>query len=63
MRSGRKETELQVAFDGATVATPDLIHREIDLGRLAAGTYVLQVTVATPAGAKAVRQRTFTVTR
>jgi GWxTD domain-containing protein len=63
MRSGRKETELQVAFNGTTVGTPDLIHREIDLGRLAAGTYVLQVTVATPGGAKAVRQRSFTVTR
>jgi len=37
------------------------VHREIDLGRIGKGNYVLRVTVSTPNGGKSVRQREFTV--
>jgi hypothetical protein len=54
---------MQIGFTAVATGTPDLFHREIGLGRLAAGSYLLQVTVSTSAGDKAVRQRAFVVTR
>ncbi|MGH7524104.1 MAG: GWxTD domain-containing protein, partial [Gemmatimonadales bacterium] len=63
MRAGRSDAQMQIGFTAVATGTPDLFHREIGLGRLATGSYVLQVTVSTPAGDRAVRQRAFVVTR
>jgi GWxTD domain-containing protein len=63
MRAGRRDAQMQIGFTAVATGTPDLFHREIGLGRLAAGSYLLQVTVSTSAGDKAVRQRAFVVTR
>ncbi|HEY8061280.1 MAG TPA: GWxTD domain-containing protein [Gemmatimonadales bacterium] len=63
IRPGRKDAQMQLGFSAVAAGTPDRIHREVDLGRLAAGSYLLQVTVSTPAGGKAMRQRDFVVIR
>ncbi|MGH7592759.1 MAG: hypothetical protein ACRELE_02760, partial [Gemmatimonadales bacterium] len=41
----------------------DVIHRELSLERLKPATYVLEVTVVAPAGAKVTRRQLFTVVR
>jgi len=63
MKAGQKSTQLQVGFDVVATGAPDHLRREIDIGRLGAGKYVMQVTVSTANGAKAVRLREFTVIR
>ena len=61
IRPGRNDAQLQLGFNAVAAGTPDRFHREVDIGRLAAGNYALQVTVSTPAGGKAMRQRDFVV--
>jgi GWxTD domain-containing protein len=63
LKAGSKNPQLQIGFNATAATAPDRIRREIDLGRLGAGKYVLQVTVTTTSGAKAVRQREFTVVK
>jgi GWxTD domain-containing protein len=60
MRSGHQDAQLHMGFNVVAAGTPDQIHREINIGRFASGTYVLQVAVSTAAG-RAVRQREFVV--
>ena len=60
-RAGQKTPQLQVGFNAVAAGMPDKVRREIDLGRIGAGKYVLQVTVSTPNGGKVVRQREFAV--
>jgi GWxTD domain-containing protein len=61
IRSGRKDAQLELGFTAVAAGTPDRIHREVDIGHLGAGSYLLQVTVSTPSGGKAVRQREFVI--
>lgn len=61
LRAGSKTPQIQVGFSAVAGGTPAKVRREVDLGRIGTGKYVLQVTVSTPNGAKAVRQREFTV--
>ena len=60
-KAGETTPQLQVAFNAVAAAMPEPVHREIDLGRIGKGNYVLRVTVSTPNGGKSVRQREFTV--
>lgn len=62
MRSGHQDAQLRLGFNVVAGGTPDEIRREVDIGRLGSGTYVLQVAVSTAAG-RAVRRREFVVTR
>lgn len=61
IKAGEKTPRLQVGFNAVAAEAPDRVHREVDLGRLGSGKYVLQVTVSTPSGGTVVRQREFTV--
>ncbi len=61
IRAGQSTPQLQVGFNAVATGTPDKVHREIDLGRLGRGSYLLRVTVSATNGAKSVRQREFTV--
>ena len=63
LKPGRANALLQVGYSLVASATPDRVHRELDIGRIGSGGYILQVTVTTPTGGKAVRQRRFTVVR
>ncbi len=63
LKAGAKDPQLQIGFNAAAASAPDKIRREIDIGRLGSGKYVLQVTVSTAEGAKSVRQREFTVVK
>ena len=63
LRPGRTDMLLQVGSNAVASGSPDLVHREVDIGRLASGEYVLQVTVSTASGSKAIRQRRFTVVK
>lgn len=63
IRAGRTDVQMQLGFSAVAAGTPDRFHREVEIGRLAAGNYVLQVTVSTPAGGKATRQREFVVAK
>jgi GWxTD domain-containing protein len=62
-RPGRKDAQLDIGFSAVANGTPDRIHREVDIRHLGSGSYILQVTVSTPAGGKAVRQREFLVVK
>ena len=61
LRPGQTTPQLQVGFAAVAAGTPDKVRRELDLGRLGRGNYILRVTVSTPNGGKSVRQREFTV--
>lgn len=61
LKPGRADPLLQISVNAVAAEMPDRVHREIDIGHLGSGDYVLQVTVATPTGGKVVRQRRFTV--
>lgn len=63
LRPGRTDPLLQFSGNAAATETPDRVHREIDVGRLGTGDFILQVTVSTASGAKAVRQRRFTIAK
>ena len=63
IRAGRTDAQMQLGFSAVAAGTPDRFHREVEIGRLAAGNYVLQVTVSNPAGGKATRQRAFVVVK
>lgn len=60
-KPGETRAQLQIGFNATATTAPDPVHREVDLGRLGAGPYVLQVTVTTPGGESVVRRREFTV--
>ena len=53
----------RVAFAERSRDGRDFIHREISLEKLKPASYVLEVTVSTPAGKKLTRHQEFTVTR
>jgi GWxTD domain-containing protein len=63
LKPGHTDALLQVGYIVIASETPDRVHREIDIGRVGSGDYVLQVTVSTPSGGKVVRQRRFTVVK
>lgn len=63
MKHGHSDPQIEVGFNAIAAGAPDRVHREVDIGRLGSGTYVLRVTVSAPGGAKAVREREFTVVR
>lgn len=62
-RSGDPRPQVQLGFNATAAGSPDAVHREIDLGKLGAGSYQLQVTVSTATGQTAVRRREFTVVK
>jgi GWxTD domain-containing protein len=62
-RSGHKDAVLDLGFEGIATEVPNRVHRELDIGRLGTGNYVLEVTVMAPSGGSAVRRRAFTVTK
>ena len=62
-RPGRKDAQLELGFNTVAAGTPDRIHREVNIGHLGTGSYLLQVTVSTPSGGKAVREREFVVVK
>jgi hypothetical protein len=53
--------ELSVGFSATTSASPDGVHREVDIARLKPGSYQLQVTISTARGERVVRRGEFTV--
>jgi hypothetical protein len=61
LRPGRADPLIQFAGDAVAQQAPDRVHREIDVGKVGTGDFILQVTVSTPSGGKSVRQRRFTV--
>ena len=61
LRPGRTDPLLQFGVNAEAAEMPDRVHREIDVGRIGGGDFILQVTVSTAAGAKVVRQRRFTI--
>ena len=61
LKPGRADPLIQFGGSAVAAEVPDRVHREIDLGKVGTGDFILQVTVSTPAGAKAVRQRRFTI--
>jgi len=63
LKPGRSDPIFQVGFNSVAAGAPDRVHREIDIGRLGGGDYILQVTVSTPTGGKIARQRRFTVVK
>ena len=63
LKAGDQSSQLAIAYTATSVTTPDPSHRELDLGRLAPGSYELQVTVSTASGAKAIRRGEFTVVK
>jgi GWxTD domain-containing protein len=62
-KTGDARPQVQLGFSTSAAGSPDAVHREVDLGRLGAGSYQLQVTVSTPSGQTMVRRREFTVVR
>jgi hypothetical protein len=55
--------EIQLAFNATAAGSPDAVHREIDLGRLGAGSYELQVTVVSASSQNVIRRREFTIVK
>jgi GWxTD domain-containing protein len=62
-RAGHKDAVLELGFEGIAADVPNRVHRELDIGRLGTGNYILEVTVTAPSGGSAVRRRAFTVIR
>ena len=62
-KDGDRRPQQRLGFSATAIASPDPVHREIDIGRLKPGSYQLQVTVSTAAGAQVVRRGEFTVVR
>ncbi len=63
LKPGRPDPLIQFGGNAVAAEVPDRVHREIDLGKVGTGDFILQVTVSTPSGTKAVRQRRFTIIR
>jgi GWxTD domain-containing protein len=61
LKPGRTDPLIQFGGNAVAAEVPDRVHREIDLGKVGTGDFILQVTVSTAAGGKAVRQRRFTI--
>ncbi|MGH7592760.1 MAG: GWxTD domain-containing protein [Gemmatimonadales bacterium] len=57
------QAQLRLGFGATALASPDPVHREIDLGRLKTGSYQLQVTITTASGQTVVRRGAFTVVK
>ncbi len=63
LRSGHRDAQISFGYNTVATADPDGVRRTVDLGDLSPGTYTLRVTVSTARGGRAVRERSFTVTR
>jgi hypothetical protein len=61
LKPGHTDPLIQFGGNAVAAEVPDRVHREIDLGKVGTGDFILQVTVSTPSGTKAVRQRRFTI--
>lgn len=60
-KTGDRQPQITLAFDGRTTTSPASVHREVDLGRFKPGAYIIEMTVTDPAGASAVRRRSFVI--
>jgi len=63
LRPGGRTAQMQFGFNENASRVPDRIRQVLDIGRLGAGKYVLEVTVSLPSGARAVRRQSFTVSK
>jgi len=61
--TGKAQAKLQLGFNVTASGSPDPVSRAVDLGRLSAGTYELQVTASTTSGQCVVRRGEFTVVK
>lgn len=61
--TGKARATLQLGFSVTASGSPDPVSRAVDLGRLGAGTYELQVTASTASGQRVVRRGEFTVVK
>ena len=62
-KADAQSPQLNFGFGVTATATPDAVHREIDIHALKAGSYQLQVTISTASGERVVRRGEFTVVK